>query len=268
VQFVLSRAISETPNKEVMATSIPKILHFCWFSEEEYPALVKKCMESWVRNCPDFKIVKWNLENFDVNMARYSSEAYSAGKFTFLSDFVRLYALYEFGGVYADSDVEILKPLDRFLSHGGFIGFESLDALNPAFWGCEPKHPIVGKLLEVYSSRAFLLEDGSLDLTPMPAYITPIISDTFGLKRDGSYQVLDGDFHVYPQDYFSPKDLQTGKVRLTPNSYAVHHFAGSWLPSEAKIYRSVLWMAYKFLGEGVTDSLRDIRRKIIRFFRN
>lgn len=213
---------------------IPKIIHYCWFGRGKMPDLVLKCIESWKRYLPEYEIRLWNEDNFDINLYPFAAEAYAERKFAFVTDVCRLYVLREFGGIYLDSDVEILKPLDNFLNnHVAFSGFEDNDRLTTGLMGSEKNGLWVNELLKYYDHRSFYLKDGTIDITPNTEIITQIMEEK-GLKIQNSLQEIKGYCTIYPSDYFCPKSWLTKEIYITPNTYCIHHFTGSWLPSKCK----------------------------------
>ena len=209
--------------------AIPKIIHYCWFGRGQKPELAEKCIASWKENCPDYIIKEWNEDNFDLDSNLYVRQAYDSRKFAFVTDFVRLFALYHEGGIYMDTDVEVLKPLDVFLTHRAFSSFENNNKSPPGLMAAEAGNPWIKDLLDEYTDLSFLDADGSMDLTPNVERITNLTLRKYGLNPVSSYQDLAGGIvTMYPHDYFCPKDWQTGNINLTENSHTIHHFAGSW----------------------------------------
>lgn len=212
---------------------IPKVIHYCWFGENQISEEYKKCILSWKKYCPDYKIKEWNEDNFDIHSNKYVEEAYNAKKYAFVTDYVRLYALYTEGGIYMDTDVEVLKPLDRFLDESAFSSFESNDMIPTGIMGAEKENVWIKDLLDEYKDLRFIKEDGTFDTTTNVIRITNLTVNKYGLIQKSSYQKLkDGIVTIYPFDYFCPKDWKTGKINLTENSYTIHHFSGSWLTAE------------------------------------
>ena len=208
---------------------IPKVIHYCWFGRGELPPLAKKCLDSWKKFCPDYEIKEWNEDNFNLDSYPYAREAYDKRKFAFVTDVVRLYALYHEGGIYMDTDVEVLKPLDRFLSHHAFSGFENDQSVPTGIMASEKGGRWAKENLVYYEGRHFLKEDGSMDFTTNVTTITNYMLP-LGLKQDNTFQDFPGLITLYPKDYFCPKSYVDGKINLTSNTYTVHHFAGSWVP--------------------------------------
>ena len=149
--------------------SIPKIIHYCWFGRGKLPKLAEKCIESWKKYCPQYKIVCWNEDNFDINQNKYAKEAYEAGKWAFVSDYVRLKVLYDEGGIYLDTDVELIKPLDKLIEDGGFMGFDDNGVISTGLgFACEKGNKLIEALLADYDGISFICNDGAYDLTPCP----------------------------------------------------------------------------------------------------
>ncbi len=206
---------------------IPKIIHYCWFGRGELPDLAKNCIESWHRYMPDWEYRLWNEDNFDVHATPYTQEAYEARKYAFVSDYVRLWALYKYGGLYMDTDVEVLKPLDDLMHLPAFTGYEGSKHSPPVTgtMASERKGEWVKEQLDYYSDRHFLMKDGTYDMTTNTQTISSIMMSN-GFECNGQYQIYE-DLHIFPVDYFCPR-LTTGEVMITNNTYCDHHFVGSW----------------------------------------
>lgn len=212
---------------------IPKVIHYCWFGKSELPALAKKCIASWKKYCPDYEIVCWNEENFDFSQNRYAREAYEAGKWAFVSDYVRLWVLYHNGGIYLDTDVELIRPLDDLIENSGFMGFDDQGILATGLgFACEKGNEFVGAFLKDYDSIPFLLPDGTFDLTPCPDRNTKA-AIALGMDLEQKNQIFMG-IRFLPEDYLCPVKYNTGKKTITENTYSIHHFSASWISSTAK----------------------------------
>lgn len=207
---------------------IPKIIHYCWFGRGEKPELALKCIESWKKYLPDYELNEWNEDNFDISQNRYVREAYDNRKFAFVTDYVRLYALYIEGGIYMDTDVEVLGNFDKFLHHHAFSGFETDGNVPTGMMAAEKGSVWAKELLDQYQDRAFVQPDGSFDMTTNTTVITNYMISK-GLILNNQYQDFPELCTMYPSAYFCPKDHRTGKIRCTKNTVCIHHFAGSWL---------------------------------------
>ena len=215
--------------------SIPKIIHYCWFGGGAISPESRRCIESWKKYCPDYKIMVWNEQNFDISQNRYAQQAYEAKKYAFVSDYVRLAVLYRYGGIYLDTDVELVRPLDELLQYKGFIGMEysvpsaygrTLLVNTGSGVGAEPGCEMIGKMLAGYRNASFLLETGEPDLRSCTRRDTPLFIKA-GLQQKNEQQELDG-FLVLPTDCFSPFDYVTERMHKTPRTFAIHYYQGSW----------------------------------------
>ena len=233
---------------------IPKVIHYCWFGRGQMPKLALMCIESWKKFLPDYEIKEWNEDNFDLDMYPYVREAYDNRKFAFVTDVVRLYALYTEGGIYMDTDVEVLKSLDPFLHHHAFSGFENDTMIPTGIMASEKGGKWAKDNLEYYLGKHFIKGDGIFDLTTNVVTITNYMLP-LGLKQNNSFQDFPGLITLYPKDYFCPKDHNTNKVYLTPNSVTIHHFNGSWVSKNQKFKQSV----GRFLGKTLTKKLVSIK---------
>lgn len=227
---------------------IPKVIHYCWFGGNPLSDKAKMCIESWKKYLPEYELVLWDETNFDINSNKYVKEAYEAKKFAFVTDYVRLYACYTYGGIYMDTDVEVTKPLDEFLNNKGFSGFESYHDVPTGIMACEKNFEGFYNLLKYYDNASFIKTDGSYDMTTNVTTITNYYVQK-GLKRNNTYQVIEG-MALYPRVYFCPSvdDVEERMDEI----YTIHHMAGSWLDiskSDASIsYKTKLYRgASKFI---------------------
>lgn len=217
---------------------IPKTIHYCWFGGNPKPKSVQRCIDSWKKYCPDYEIKEWNEQNFDVNKISYTRDAYQAGKYAFVSDVARFWALYHEGGVYFDTDVEVIKPIDDLIERGAFMGWERADALGnihvaPGLGLAAPKgFSLYQEILDGFANLSYYLENGKWNTYTMIPMVTDLLKGK-GLQIDGSLQTIDG-LAIYPADYLCPMDSLTGKITLTDNTYTIHHYSMSWLPSSSQ----------------------------------
>ena len=210
---------------------IPKIIHYCWFGGNPKPPLAVKCIQSWKKHCPDYEIREWNEENFDLSGAPlYVRQAYAAGRWAFVTDYVRLKALTEQGGVYLDTDVELLKPLDPFLHNRAFAGFEAVDRVQTGLLACEKDFPLFSAFLRHYDTAVFLRPDGTADTTTNVEVLTELCRQR-GLRTDDTFQVVEG-LAIYPREVFCPVDYDTLKLKKTRKTVCIHWFSGSWYTQE------------------------------------
>ena len=212
---------------------IPKTIHYCWFGRNKKSPLIEMCIDSWKKYCPNYGIKEWNEDNFDINQCQFVKEAYATKKWAFVSDYARLYILKEHGGIYMDTDVEVIKPLDRFLVHPAFSGFENDILIPTGIIGAETNNPWISYLLTYYDNRRFIRLHGKCDMTANVEIITRMTAEKYDFKPDNTYQELE-DVVLYPKEYFCPKEFATKEIKATENTYAIHHFYGSWLPKNKK----------------------------------
>lgn len=240
---------------------IPKIIHYCWFGQSQMPELAIYCINSWKKYLPDYEFILWNEDNFDINCNEYVKEAYESKKFAFVTDYVRLYALYNYGGIYMDMDVEVLKPLDKFLKHQAFIGCENNKicvTTGTGIMAAEKNHKWIEDLLKEYDERRFILPDGSYDTTPNTQIITKVTMEEYGWKPQNEHEVLKEGLNIYPFDYFCAKDLQTGRIDISENTHTIHHFSGSWLSRRDKLKSKI----QRIIGPQATQFVVNVKRKI------
>ena len=212
-----------------MEQRIPKIIHLVWFGKKEYPELVKKCLKSWDDYLPDYEIKIWNENSFDVGVCPFVKEAYNSQKWAFVSDYVRLWALYNYGGIYMDTDVEVVRPLDAFLEHDAFSGFEAKDSIPTGIIGAAQNNEVIKMLLDYYTDKHFVNDDGSLNQISNVTIITEILS-SHGLVLNGKFQNIAG-FALYPQIVFCPNNFLRIFNITSRQTYTIHHFTGSWTNS-------------------------------------
>lgn len=215
--------------------SIPRVIHYCWFGGNPKPELLKKCIKSWEKFCPSYKIMEWNESNFDVSSCPlYVRQAYEEKKWAFVSDYVRLKIVYDEGGIYLDTDVELKKCLDKMLFNKAFFGFE--DGKNVATglgFGAEKHTPILKELMDDYNDIAFVLPDGSHNNETCPIRNTKIFLK-HGLKQNDQLQILDGEIKILPSIYMCPISYNTGRYRHSLKTISVHWFSSSWMDERQK----------------------------------
>lgn len=235
---------------------IPKVIHYCWFGGNPLPPLAEKCIASWKKYLPDYEIRRWDETNFDVNILPYTREAYEAKKYAFVSDYARFWILYNHGGIYFDTDVEIIAPLDSIIAAGPFLGCENASrpgspaaalGVNPGLgMGATLNDHLCGEMLEIYSRRRFIRPDGKVDQTTIVATVSDYLAE-HGLVNTPEIQEVDG-FLIYPKDYFSPRTQLEPELRITGKTVTIHHFAGSWLSDIEAVSldyeRKMLWIPY------------------------
>lgn len=222
---------------------IPKTIHYCWFGGKPKPKSVKKCIKSWKKFCPDYKIIEWNESNYDITKNMYMQEAYIEKKWGFVPDYARLDIIYHHGGIYLDTDVQMIKSFDDLLSNESFFGFEDdlnnfSIALGLGFGSCKG-NLLIKRLLDSYATLSFYNNDGSLNLIPAPIINLPIFEE-YGFIPNNKYQNICGNV-VFPTDYFDPKSFVSGMVSITPNTYSIHQYDASWFDVETQNKKLDRW---------------------------
>ena len=235
---------------------IPRIIHYCWFGGKEKPEIVKRCIKSWKDILVDYEIKEWNESNFDINSNLFVKQAYEAGKFAFVSDFVRVNALYNYGGIYLDTDVEVFKSFDDLLDNDSFWGFEEKNYIATSTIGCKKGNKLIKEFLSKYDDKKFIFENGQENLETNVSIVSEIIS-SLGVEMNNKYQNIEGLATFYPQEYFSPYDYINCYSKATSNTYAIHHFYKSWLPTSVKIKSVIKKVIAKFIGGERIAKLRN-----------
>lgn len=242
--------------------SIPKIIHYCWFGRGEKSELINKCIESWKKLAPDFQIIEWNEDNFDVNMFKYTKQAYDVKKYAFVSDVVRFYVLNDMGGIYLDTDVELLKPLDDLLENEIFMAYSRDGQISTGLIaGSEKNQDILKCILRYYNEHNFLLKNGN----PNTTTVCTIVSDIFkkkGYTLDGKMKKY-GEITLYSDEYFDPFDYENNKMYLTEKAYAVHYYAGTWKSPKDKVICKIGRIIKKATGRKIYDKIARIKHKIV-----
>ncbi|WP_072544752.1 glycosyltransferase family 32 protein [Mediterranea massiliensis] len=232
---------------------IPKTIHYCWFGRNPLPPLAIKCIASWKKYLPDYEIKEWNEDNFDVNIIPYTKEAYEAKKYAFVSDYTRFWILYHYGGLYFDTDVEVIKPLDDIIDRGAFMGLERDYEIGATMQyctvapglglGCNPGLGQYKKILDFYATLHFRNKDDTLNLKTIVEYTTNLLIQD-GLSCISGIQKI-GDIYIYPSEYFCPINIITKKMHITKNTRTIHHYMASWqetnfLESTKNILRKII----------------------------
>jgi len=231
---------------------IPKIIHYCWLSTDKYPDIIEKCMSSWKSTLPDYEFVHWDINRFKLEDSIWVKQAFETKKYAFAADFIRLYAVYNYGGIYLDTDVEVLKKFDDLLDLPYFIGSEGGGNIEAGVFGAEKGNDWIGNCLEYYNGKSFIKKDGKYDMLPLPRIMMKQISKTREIieienKEAANLKYKIDKLLMFPMDYFCAKNQGTGIIKKTENTYTIHHFAMTWLPKRITF-------------------LPNIKRKLIVFF--
>ena len=228
--------------------AIPKIIHYCWLSGAPYPELVQHCMQSWKEKLPDYEFMLWDMNRFDVHSVFWVEQACAAKKWEFAADYIRLYALYNYGGIYLDSDVEVLKSFDDLLDRPYFFGrehtpdrIENRDSIEAATFGAEKELPFLKSVMAFYESHDFCDKNGFLKTTTLPTVMARALREC--------------PLEIFPMEYFSPKNTRTLELHITENTYSIHHFNGSWHSFAQQKHVALRTKLCKVFGERVGEIL-------------
>ena len=245
---------------------IPKVIHYCWFGRNPLPKSAIKCINSWKKFFPDYEIKEWNEDNFDVNMIPYTREAYEAKKYAFVSDYARIWVLYHYGGLYFDTDVEVIKQMDDIVERGSFMGIEveccegRFMSVNPGLGlGCVQYHPLYKEILDYYNRINFLCKDGSYNHFAIVRITTMILSNN-GMRNTNLLQEVNGIW-IYPRDYFNPLDDNTGKLVITENTRTIHWYTKTWMKKQNPLRTWIVRRIHRFFGNDSLVWLKRILRK-------
>lgn len=232
---------------------IPKIIHYCWFGRNPLPKTAEKCIRSWKKYCPDYEIIRWDESNFDVNCNEYCREMYEQEKWAFLTDYVRLRVVYENGGIYLDTDVEVIKPLDDLLYNSAYMGLETTDKVATGLgFGAERNHWFIGENMKYYEKWR-----SSDPVETCPIITTRLLESKGLIYNHLNVNHLNG-VTVYPTEYFCAKNSHTGEVCITKKTYTIHHFDASWQTKSERTKTLNRWHDYKI------ERQRKIPKRIIR----
>lgn len=241
---------------------IPKIVHLCWLSGDPYPQKIQKCLDSWKKFLPDYEIILWDTNRFDLNSSKWVKQAFENRKFAFAADYIRFYALYNYGGIYLDSDVEVLRSFNDLLDLPYFMGSEKAQTPEAAIIGAEKGCDWIKQCLDYYDNRSFIKEDGSLDIRKLPEIMVeqinkhkPLrvlsINDSLNIRKlDMQSEVLE-----FNDAFFSPKLFDSREVEITPYTYAIHHYQNSWFSPKAKAYYRSRAVLVKIFGQKFVHKL-------------
>lgn len=245
---------------------IPKIIHYCWFGRNPLPELAVKCIESWKRFLPDYEIKEWNEDNFNVNIIPYTKEAYEAKKYAFVSDYARFWILYKYGGLYFDTDVEVIKSMDDIIAKGNFMGCErdadksgaTAPAVAPGLGlGVNPGLGLYKEMIELYQSLSFVNRNGSYNHKTVVQYTTEFLIKK-GLNNSLDIQHIAG-VDIYPKDYFCPLDYKTKVLVKTENTRTIHWYSATWISKDQYRYKIIEHYLGKSIAQIISRTLKKLR---------
>lgn len=241
--------------------SIPKVIHYCWFGGNPLPELALRCIESWKKYFPDYEIKEWNETNFDVNIIPYTAQAYKTKKYAFVSDYARFWILYKYGGLYFDTDVEVVKNMDDIISKGSFMGCENWaqpGIVSGLGLGVNPGLDLIGEILDHYKTLSFLDKNGNPNLETIVEITTKLLCK-YGLQNVNEIQNVRG-VNIYPKDYFCPIDMITEKLKISSRTVSIHWYMGSWV--EHRQWRNIRSFLRKILPEHLFLAYNKFKKKL------
>ncbi len=229
---------------------IPKKIHYFWIGGKSMPEKNKTCVESWKKFCPDYEIIEWNESNYDFSECTYMAQAYEAELWGFVPDYARLDIICREGGIYLDTDVELLKSLDDLLSCKAFMGFENRKSVAPGVgFGAEPGYEILKQMRDLYHSFSFYNENGTPNIAPSPFYATKLLR-SYGLQLNGKRQFVHG-IDIFPAEYFAPLCYTDNRLKITENTYGIHWYHASWHTPEQKKRTKRIQRINRIFGHGL-----------------
>lgn len=232
---------------------IPKVIHYCWFGGNPLPKSAQTCIASWRKYLPDYEIKEWNESNFDVNIIPYTSEAYKAKKYAFVSDYARFWILYKYGGLYFDTDVEVIRNMDDIIAKGPFMGCENeaKAGATPAQLGVNPGLGLYGEILNWYNTHHFITWTGVIEKNVVD--ITTEILNKNGIEILDDGILRSSGILIYPKEYFCPKDYITGVMNITDKTKSIHHYSATWLEKKYGL-KAKLYKRFKFIKIRLSSS--------------
>lgn len=234
---------------------IPKIIHYCWLSSDPFPSKIQSCIDSWYLMLPGYQIKLWNLQNTEINQSKWVLDAFNSKKYAFAADYIRLYALYHYGGIYLDSDVEVRKSFDNLLDLPYFMGVDSQNKIEAAVIGTEPHNQWIFECLKYYDSKDFVMQDGHLNTKTLPLIMEQQIKSKWHislLSKKEDFLFSQNTIQLFPFDYFCSKRHDDGTIKVTSHTYTIHHFAMSWCSPKNKFLTRCKRVFFSLFGERIT----------------
>ena len=246
---------------------VPKIIHYCWFGAGSKSNKIIECINSWEKFLPDYQLIEWNENNFDIHCCPYVEEAYNEHKWAFVAYYARLKILYEYGGIYLDTDVEIIKDLQTLVDHGNFMGVENNNGvdcplINPGLIMCAEKGAkYVKDIMDTYENEHFVINGKNTSKFTIVARTTEILKTRYNLKKDVNIQYLD-NLIIYPKQYFCPLDYRSGELQITRETYCIHWYAASWLTKKQKQRQTKSTKIYRLFPNKIAELIYKIYFKL------
>ena len=245
---------------------IPKVIHYCWFGKNPLPDEYLKYIDTWRKFCPDYKIIQWDESNYDVNKINFIKQAYDNKKYAFVSDYARLDIINKYGGVYFDTDIEVVKSFNDLLDNKAFGGLERVvNNYYLAFglgFGSEKNNLFIQEIMHYYENKNFIKKDGSFDCTPIPEIVSSVLKDKYSVDVIKNEIIKLDNITIYPTEYFGCKDMINNKIKMTKNTYSIHHYSGTWKDKNSYIFLKLQNIFGKRIGEYIFVILNKIKRII------
>lgn len=226
---------------------IPKIIHYCWFGKKDKPDFIINCINSWKKELVDYKIIEWNEENFNINCNEFVKDAYESEKFAFVSDYVRMFALYSYGGIYLDTDVEVINSFNDYLNNDSFWGFEAGNYIATSTIGAKKHNKLIKEFIDEYKNKKFINKDGSYNIETNVKIVSSVLVK-YGVELNGNYQEIQGLATIYPLEIFSPYDYRYFEDKRDNRTVAIHHYYKSWLSKSVKCKQILKKIIIKIIG--------------------
>jgi hypothetical protein len=246
---------------------IPKKVHYVWLGEKKKPIEIVKNIENWKKILNDYEFIEWNERNYDLtnNSCKYLKEAYKKREWSFVSDYIRLDVLFNYGGIYLDTDVKLLKKFDKLLDLKGFLCKESNKTLCTAVIGSEKKSEWLKIFLNLYNKRSFI-DNNKIDRTPNSRYLYDNLNSVHYIFCEGPIINDKVNLQIFPSSYFSPKNFFSGKVTIETSTIAIHMYEGSWKSTSGKIKLTLIRIIVLMFGEHFFDFLQKVKNELKRMF--
>ena len=243
-----------------MEKRISKKIHYCWFGNNKKNKLIKKCINSWKKYCSDYEIIEWNEKNFNVNINKYTQQAYETKKWAFVSDYARLWIVYNFGGIYLDTDVELVKPLDNLLKYDAFFASEKDNSINTGLgFGAKKGNNLVKTIMDSYENIDFMIKDKQ-DLTPCPIRNTKSIENFYNIKVENLLGKKINNVYFLTKEFFSPYNSSTGEMNKTKNTFGIHWYQASWRSKKINAQRFILRPIKRIVGMETFEKIKSFMK--------
>ncbi|KAA5825591.1 glycosyl transferase [Algibacter amylolyticus] len=255
---------------------IPKVIHYCWLSGDEFPPLIQKCIDTWKEKLPDYEFVLWDTNKFKLESNIWVKQAFETKKYAFAADYIRLYAVYNHGGIYLDTDVEVVKSFNDLLDRPYIAGAEGLGIIEAGVFGAEKNNPWVKQCIDYYSGKSFINQDGTYNMLTLPRIMMAQISKSRTFKEihpnniKVESQIANQDtLYMFPKDFFCAKNHGTGVIEKTNNTYSIHHFAMSWIAKERTMLPNIKRKLMSIFGVNLINGFIHFfgLRKLKRMFK-